>query len=248
MNDLSNNKNSISADLFDLAMLLDAHSLISDAKSLYEASEKVRNSASDSLWEYECNNLKFSVEGTVAGTIPKNIELLEVIFNINIKGIYFDDKKYSNPLSKLTFDLELEGYDPKPSLFYASWHLDKHIRKAGDNLSAYSHPEYHLTFGGNKMEEKGNVFGDCLILPSPRILHPPMDAILGIDFILQNYFPLESRKDLMADSRYKEIICNSQNRLWKPYFTSISSAWNGFPAITFEADIDYKILNPFLDF
>jgi len=247
MSGLSNNKYSIASDLVEFAELLNSYKLISDSKSLYDASEKVRTGSNKDTWEYECNNIKFSIEGSVAGAIPSNIELLEVIFNIKIEGTYFDGKVLSNPLTKLEFDLELEGYDAKPAIFYASWHLDKHIHKTGDNASTYCHPEYHLTFGGHKMEEKGDIFGDSLILPSPRIFHPPMDAILGIDFILHNYFPLLERKNLMTDSKYKEIISNSQHRLWKPYYTSIASAWNDFPEINFDRNFSYKKLNPFLD-
>jgi hypothetical protein len=247
MKESRDSKDSIASDLFEFAELLTTSGLITDSKSLYDASEKVRLSVNEEFWEYDCQDLKFYVEGATAGTIPTGIELLEVLFNISIKGIYPDEKNCIDPLSKLSFDLELLGYNGDPSLFYSSWHLDKHKVEAGDNPTSYSHPEYHLAFGGNKMEARGNVFGDTLILPSPRIFYPPMDAILGIDFILQNYFPLHKRIKLMSESKYKEVISNSQYRLWKPYYTSISSAWNKHPETIFDENFSFKRLNPFLD-
>ena len=71
-----------------------------------------------------------------------------------------------------------------------------------------------------------------------------MDVILGIDFILQNYFPLEKISKLLDDSRYKEIVFNSQVRLWKPYYLSMASAWNSFPDTIFIEGFEYFSINP----
>ncbi len=247
MKDLYNNNEAIALDLSDFAQLLESHGLIQDSKSLYDASEKLRTSQDKSIWNYECNNLKFSVSGSVAGTIPQHIELVDIVFNISIKGVCSDEKLYKNPLTKLSFDIELEGWDSKSTLFYGSWHLDKHIHVAGNNASTYVHPEYHLTFGGNRLEAKGDIFGSTLILPSPRISYPPMDAILGIDFILRNYFPISRISKLLDDSKYKQIVSNSQNRLWKTYYSSISSAWNNSNGLTFEKGFEFINLNPHIN-
>lgn len=236
----------IASDIFDLAQLLVSHNLIQDAKSLYDASAKLQSSQNVAEWKYDCDNLKFSVEGAVAGTIPQHVSLVEIIFSISIVGeIFSNDDICQNPLSKLNFDIELEGLrelDDKIYTYFASWHLDKHIKSS---QCYFIHPEYHLTFGGNKLEEKGiDNFGSTLILPAPRVACPPMDVILGIDFILQNYFPLEKIYKLLDDSKYKEIVFNSQQRLWKPYYLSLSSAWNSLPNITFEEGFEHFNLNP----
>jgi hypothetical protein len=244
MKDLYNNNEAIALDLSDFAQLLESNGLIQDSKSLYDASEKLRTSKDKSIWQYECNNLKFSVSGSVAGTIPQYIELVDIVFNIFIQGSYTDEKLCKNPLTKLSFDIELEGWDAKPNLFYGSWHLDKHIHVAGNGQSTYIHPEYHLTFGGNRLEAKGDIFGSSLILPSPRISYPPMDAILGIDFILQNYFPLNLISKILDESKYKQIVRNSQNRLWKNYYLSISNAWDNSVKVSFEKGFDFFNLNP----
>lgn len=246
MND-PNKKESLASDLCEFANLLNEYGLILDCKGLYDASEKIRTSQNNSLWKYECTNLNFYIDGAVGGTIPVNISCVEIIFSIKIEGIYNFGETYSNPLNFLAFDLELSGLDSSSSSFYAAWHLDKHIGNVNDNECNFHHPEYHFTFGGNKMEEKGDIFGNCLILPSPRISYPPMDAILGIDFILQNYLALPKRRKVMGDSRYKEIVFNSQIRLWKPYYTSITSKWHEFLDITFNENIHYSKMNPFLN-
>lgn len=246
MNDL-NKKESLSSDLYELAILLNKYELMSNCKDLYDAAEKIRTSQNNTSWKYECTNLNFYIDGAIGGTIPVNISYVDIIFSIKIEGIYNCEKTYLNPLNSLAFDLELSGYDCESSIFYAAWHLDKHMGQSDDNECNFNHPEYHFTFGGHKMEEKGDIFGNSLVLPSPRISYPPMDVILGIDFILQNYFTLSKRRKIINDSKYKEIIFNSQVRLWKPYYTSITSKWHEFPEISFNQNIHYTRMNPFLE-
>lgn len=235
----------IASDIFDFAELLVSHNIIQDAKSLYDASARLQNSQNTTEWRYECGNLKFSVEGTVAGTIPQQISFVEIFFNISTVGMFPNDDVCRNPLSELNFDIELEGFrelEDKIDNYFASWHLDKNIKST---QTSYIHPEYHLTFGGNRLEGKGvDNFGSTLILPSPRIAYPPMDVILGIDFILQNYFPLEKISKILDESRYKEIVLNSQQRLWKPYYLALSSVWNSLSYTTFEQGFEHFNLNP----
>ncbi|MEI2420110.1 hypothetical protein V6O07_07535, partial [Arthrospira platensis SPKY2] len=63
----------IASEIFDFAELLVSHNIIQDAKGLYDASAKLQNSQNATEWAYECDNLKFSIEGAVAGTIPQQI-------------------------------------------------------------------------------------------------------------------------------------------------------------------------------
>lgn len=240
----------LASDIFDFAELLVSHDIVQDAKSLYDAAAKLQCSQNVSEWMYECSNIKFSVEGAFAGTIPHKVGLVDIIFNITLKGTFqTTENKYLNPLAQLSFDIELEGlrdFDDKIDTFYACWHLDKHI--PGTGTPTYVHPEYHLTFGGNRLEEKGvDNFGSTLILPAPRIAYPPMDAILGIDFILQNYYPLSTIANLINDSKYKEIIGNAQDRLWKPYYLSLSAAWDISTSSSFEQGFEHFNLNPHLN-
>lgn len=236
----------LSLDMFDLAQLLVSNDLVKDAKSLFDTSSKLFNMPDGSDWDYECGNLQFHFEGSVSGSIPQQIEYVEIFFNISLHGEFYNDEKVLlNPLNDIyNFDIELIGWNTNAENFFGSWHLDK---KNKSSPPSYIHPEYHLTFGGNKLEAMGNIFGSALILPSPRIVHPPMDVILGIDFILRNYFPLDRIKDLIDDSRYVEIISNAHYRLWRPYYLSLASKWH---QIEFQLDstFSYSLINPHLYF
>jgi hypothetical protein len=240
------NSKILATDIFDFAELLVFHNIVQDAKSLYDASAKLQCSQNNTELKYECGSLKFSVAGTNAGTIPQKVSLIDIIFNISLNGFFHNDtQRLSNPLLNLSFDIEIEGFresDNRIDNFYAAWHLDKNIKSP---YYSYIHPEYHLTFGGNKLEEKGvENFGASLILPSPRISYPPMDVILGIDFILQNFFPFDQIINLLNDSKYKEIVSNAQLWLWKPYYLSLSSAWFCRPDATCDQGFEHFYLNP----
>ncbi|GLU45404.1 hypothetical protein [Allomuricauda sp. NBRC 101325] len=237
----------LAADLLTLARLLEDNGLVDDVRSLYDASNRVRLSR-DENWAYECVNLKFkTIEEKMGGAIPNNINFFTLIFSININGKYTDDSTYYNPLNSLdVFDIEISAYDEDLKELYASWHLDKHISSGNDGIPQFIHPEYHIAFGGNLMEGKMATYEGLVVLPAPRISHPPMDVVLGIDFIVQNYFRLEDKRKLIEDSNYKEIIKRSQKRLWRPYFASINCEWHNPPeGVKIDEEFNNKQVFPF---
>lgn len=67
--------------------------------------------------------------------------------------------------------------------------------------------------------------GDVLLLPAPRISYPPMDIVLGIDFILSNFVEKKVYNELRCDPQYKSAVKNAQARLWKPYILSLAHFW-----------------------
>lgn len=238
----------VAYDLNSLADTLVKYSTVKDAKPLYDAASKLYALRSDEQYQYECNNLVFSYDGQISGTIPLGVKYLEIILNIEFGGIVVKDNKFGSPVSNLQFDLELHGMDDNTDQYYCAWHLDKHIKQVDDGPNKYVHPDYHLTFGGNKMEGKGNIFGQCLIVPMPRLAHPPMDAILGIDFIIHNFLPIEQKSSLLLDPAYIQVVRNSHIRLWKPYYCAISSAWLKHDDMEFLSDFNHEVLLPYTKF
>ena len=103
------------------------------------------------------------------------------------------------------------------------------------------HPDFHLTFGGNAMKSEGEnenlVFGKVLIVPSPRLPHPPMDAILGIDFIIKNFVQKDIANNIISDSQYRKAVESSQWRLWRPYILAVASHWCKFNGCNLKADM-----------
>lgn len=220
----------IGDDLCKLAEILNNNGVCIDVGPLDAAGQFCSKNSTEDEWSYQFNYLEFNIDKQ-SGTIPNDCEELKLRFSIHIIGILQEDPKYiSNPLRKLNFDIEIMGV----GLDYirnecfdidACWHLDKHIRQENDGSPKYSHPEYHLAFGGEKLKYSKDMYGSSLIMPSPRIAYPPMDAALGINFILQNYFHKERLMPILQDPTYKSIISNSQNLLFAPYAISLASRW-----------------------
>ncbi|HEY5368362.1 MAG TPA: hypothetical protein VIJ75_05155 [Hanamia sp.] len=220
----------VSADLNKLAELLSREGFCNDVSALYSASNMCYNIPDEDSCSYNFGSLLFQPDA-VGGKIPFNAEDILIKFSISIEINKINSTSVSDPLNDLLFDLEIFGlyYDEASDSIknlYSSWHLDRHIRIDNDGDNKYSHPQYHFTFGGKKMQEENLDYGATLILPSPRIAYPPMDAALGIDFILQNYINRNKTKSLLTNPEYREIINKSQTRLWKPFFCSLYSFFN----------------------
>lgn len=108
----------------------------------------------------------------------------------------------------------------------SSWHIDKHDpnRKVSS-----SHPLYHFEYGNSEINKSEDFnFGDFIILDTPRIMHPPLDIILGIDFVIKNFYKYQDHHLLTENPLYKKHIKNAQTRLWRPYFISLASNFHDF--------------------
>jgi hypothetical protein len=221
----------VAGDLCRLALLLSTHGLCSDVSPLDKAGQSFLVKES-STWSYQLERIIFNNADEVGGRIPYDATQISIALTVSIASSEQQHDVIYNPLKSLAVDIEIDGCRLNPSTgeiddLYSCWHLDMHIEKKGDNDAKYSHPMYHFAFGGNKMEEKGDgFFGNSVILPSPRLMYPPMDAVLAIDFILQNYYDKATIKNLLLDPIYTEIVASSQKRLWKPFFASLYSQWD----------------------
>ncbi|AYB31987.1 hypothetical protein [Chryseolinea soli] len=224
----------IGFDLIKLAELLRKYRLCKDTTPLNNAGQSCISKSNGDRWLYNLDKIVFTAD-YASGCIPGKTEEVQVSLSLSICGVLSSQDILRNPLEKLEFNFEIEGYVVKENEegviideLFAAWHLDRHITSEGadDGITKFSHPLYHLAYGGYRMEAKGNAFGISLIMPAPRLLYPPMDAALGIDFLLQNYVEQKNIAKLVIDPDYVRIMKNSQERLWRPFFCSIYSHWN----------------------
>lgn len=66
--------------------------------------------------------------------------------------------------------------------------------------------------------------GETFFVDPPRLMHPPMDGILAIDFLLANYDGA-MWKQLRDDGQYANLVNAKLKELWEPYFKSIAGSW-----------------------
>ncbi|OJW99605.1 MAG: hypothetical protein BGO70_14345 [Bacteroidetes bacterium 43-93] len=178
-----------------------------------------------------------------AHTIPASnshgIQHIDIALSLNNITIRKPAAKIQDPLTRLDgFDITLQTQHNHPNYYYASWHLDKRIVSERYSLIE---PEYHLTFGGRNMEKlyaQNMDFGSALIVRAPRIMHPPMDVILGIDFILNQFIDREYSGDILENVSYRDIVSTMRGYLWKPFATGLAknfyTSWNDSHNLSFD--------------
>ena len=239
----------IAGDLCRLALLLNTYQLCSDVSPLDNAGQSFLVKESP-VWAYELQKITFNNADEVGGRIPHDATQISISLTVSIASNVIEQDVIVNPLTALAVDIEVDGCRLNMGTgevddLYSCWHLDMHIEQDGDGVPKYSHPMYHFAFGGNRMEGRGEgFFGNGVILPSPRLMYPPMDAVLAIDFILQNYYQRETLQGILSDPIYKEIVSNSQHLLWKPFFTSLYANWDNL-GHNFAPNFTNKKLFPF---
>jgi hypothetical protein len=174
--------------------------------------------------------IDFYQRNPVSQTKPKirsfKISLINSLFSL--PGA---DTKIQDPIIECSFDLIITGFsDIDGEEFVNCWHLDKDIRKEGDEPHKYTHPLYHFQFGGKHLNAVDNT-GGILLMGAPRIPHPPMDIFLAIHFVFKNYFNVKEEEysclnKLYKDIDYQNILERAKKRMWYPYFDGLTLANN----------------------
>jgi hypothetical protein len=141
-----------------------------------------------------------------------------------------DEKVIVDPIHALATKIliKVEHWDDPADkkLSQCCWHLDKHDPK---KVTETSHPLYHYEFHGSELAKTEDFnYGDFIIVDAPRLMHPPMEIVLAIDFVLKNYYKFEDHKVLTEQVQYKRYIKNAQLRIWRPYAILFASNYHDF--------------------
>lgn len=224
----------LSSELRQLGGVLDrnASEVCFDTGPIIQAASMCQNSKpyGPESWGYQVDDLRFRVK-TPQKTIPSSVgEYLQVVMNFKIQGRCSTD--LIDLIKLLEFSIVVTNDE---GTLLSSWHFDKHIvsddneedeeDEEGEGEPEDAHPLYHFQYGGKNLAPLDGNHGGILILPSPRIGHPPMDVVLAIDFILSNFAGVHW-KSLREKPDYSSRLSDAQNRYLKPYVESMVSWWN----------------------
>ena len=222
-------KGSISNDIEILSDLITRNlsDYFDDSGSLRKAMIQCEYELNNDLWGYEDCEMIFNITPKLGTSKPAKIRDLKAQINIsNIRGKVSKLGKVEDPLEAYECELIFSGLnmENKMEKVFNSWHLDRNIPSKSPKCI---HPIYHLHYGGNTMTKSSFEFGNGMVLESPRIQHPPLDAVLLVDFILRNFYDktTDPISETINSSEYKEIVKNSQFRLWRPYYLAKASPW-----------------------
>jgi hypothetical protein len=162
-------------------------------------------------------------------SIPKDDRL----FNVHINILFAEEVKLTSelydPISKLGVAFKIKGEYIKGEEIkkaMCSWHLDKTTSSG----SSFHHPTYHLNFGGDHMIDEvklnNDCFGNLLLLPNPRVIHPPMDIILSCDFVIKNFYTKSRHQKLTQSNGYIRLIEKARKRYWESFVYALISNWD----------------------
>jgi hypothetical protein len=228
-------RDDLSDELLSLAQVLENNVPSFDGGSLKQAASDCKSPTEygSSSWGYHVPPLSFLGYEPSSDLRPKPAKNNALYLEMELKIAGVCDRlgeSSQDPLHHLKIDLSVWGRSEERRLLSA-WHLDRHIFEEGDSMYS-DHPRYHFQFGGERLWEEVGDYGHVLVPEPPRIAFPPMDAVLAVNFVLANYFGDEwsSLVDLEdGNDEYRELVAEAQNRLWRPYSESLSSAWNPGP-------------------
>ena len=198
-----------------------------DVGPLYAAASECRLNGDDT-WGYSLDGLTFRI-GKQKGVVPREVISASLQLWLSLQAYAQNEEDVDDPLSHLAVDVEVRGSttNDEPGKYLCCWHIDRDLGD-GSEQQEYMHPVYHLQQGGHRIsaaEGRGAAFGDSLFLDAPRIAHPPLDAILAVDFVLTNYFP-QSLLEFRSVGFYRNLVASAQRRLWRPYALAVASYWS----------------------
>lgn len=209
-------------ELWRLSQVLLEENVIRDQEPLTSAAAQAsRPEVIDGVecWGYSFSRLEFLNIDTESNrrARPEGAVVMSIELSVSVFGPCLDDDDPSNPFTALGVNIIAVGLSANGSEdFKCAWHFDRHIQKEGDHSPALAHPIYHFQHGGDNVSELNN-YGQHLILEPPRIAHPPLDAILAVDFVLSNYCGTKWAEIRLENPAYKDLIASAQERFWSAY-------------------------------
>lgn len=233
------NRRKLATDLRKLADTLYEYFPTADISSFENAITQLRDNkyipqiqreaSNPNFWGYDLSRIIFKFDPSPENIFPVGCKDLKMILDIKAIGHCKDIGSLNDPFKLLEINIVIEGTKFTNSVgkqLSTSYHLDRHILGEDDGEAEFPHPIYHFQFGGRKlMQRKELETGDLLILDSPRIGHYPMEAILGIDFVLSNFFPRTWKAMRYGSPEYVNLIEEYQELILKPFVHTHASKW-----------------------
>ena len=214
-------------DLTFLYEILAKNGIIKDLNPLSRSIAKCYDHprGNTDLWKHEIYKLNFGPIQSLKKIRPENVKETNLLLSVLCIGQFLDDPQHDT-INELKFDIRINAQNTENKKFITSWHLDCHIIQEDDGEPDHCHPLFHFQHGGRAIlglyEDQNYDFGSSLFLESPRIAYPPMDIILGVNFVLSQFYG-DKWKKLTKQRTYLRLVQASQERLWKPYFSKLAS-------------------------
>jgi hypothetical protein len=189
-------------------------------------------SRDENIWGYDIEGFKIPLE-TLKHIKPNDIKSGEVYLDMKLRAKIDNWKTFNDPFEELGFNVTIKGTGKQTYFF--GFHIDKHIVKKENNeekvketdVVSEPHPMYHLQYNLNPTKSKEPKLGDLFYIDTPRIMHKPIDFILGISFLTSNFYP--TAFEILKEVRgFRKLHDDYQDAIWKPYFHTLANQWKPF--------------------
>lgn len=213
-----------------LICILEQHGVIPSSSPLYELINSLARTNPQRGLSYKLFRLEFLKvsDKQLIRNDKWDKSGLSVYLNLDISLIANGEFKFGDVESSVV-EIVYEAYsEDNMGLAIGAWHLDYHKHDSGCGEPDFIHPSYHFHHGGRAIKDSISDYGNLLIMDAPRLMHPPLDLFLAVDFLLTNFLEKRVWQNLRADSSYQEIVQDSQRNWWKEYFQQLSNYWEHY--------------------
>lgn len=228
-------------ELTRYAQLIDKFS-IGNTFPLYKAAQKLRdksqafhkpNTTDYSCWGYNIENLTIYLPVIGRHIYPNSITTLEVSIDTNILCDHQIWGTFDDPFIQMNFRSKIRGIDTT-GVYSFGFHIDRHDESIETDEI---HPAYHIQYL-TRIDDSVKL-GNVLSMDTPRMMHMPVDIILGIDLVLANFAPNIWHK-MRDESEYHAIFKMYQKCFWRPYAHTFANHWT-FDGANISWDGKHKI-------
>lgn len=188
-------------------------------------------------WGYEIDDFELDIPNS-RHIAPNSVDNLKLNLSLKVIANCADWDNLNDPLRELSFRVKIKGLGDKT--YYSGFHIDRHPFQDNDGEV---HPIYHLQYVVNPNEEEDFAYGNVLSIDTPRVMHYPLEFVLGIGYLTSNFFPTAYQL-LLEDGHFVNLYKGYQERFWKPYSHTLATYWKPYS----EVDITWNPLAvcPFL--
>lgn len=204
-----------------LGKYMTAH--IHDLGPLDSAISSIKIGRRPDIWGYDVNRFIFKNLDLGKGISSEN-SFLEM--TITISGSCKEPRPIHDLLDAYCLQFLLKQIESEEVELKNAFRFERHIYDDGDGNPDFFHPLYHFQSGGDKLTDDDDFDkGKVLFVDAPRVMHPPMDIVLAIDFVLGNFYSNKNEeiKKLYQDNLYHRIIEKAKKRFWRPYCLGLAS-------------------------
>lgn len=184
--------------------------------SLSDAASSIRENCKGDDWSISITDMELPIEN------PKHLKPgmlkgnLKMFVSISMEGSGKDWKENKDCIKSLGFKVEVierNQADPQKT-FQTGFHIDKTDDK--DDPSEM-HPLYHVHFLNDSQIEGTEV----LSMDVPRLMHHPVDVLLGVLLVYANYNKAGYDK-MKQDGSFMSLCRDSAEHILTPYYQGLS--------------------------